>query len=113
MVFTLAEILITLGIIGVSTVMTSRTLVVVHRKTSVEVSLKQFYVNVNQAVKLTARTKGSVRYWRFADANNAASIGTWYNEHFPKSFKTLRTEAYKIDNVNYFMLFLLRFHSLS
>ncbi len=103
--FTLSEVLITVGIIGVIAAMTIPTLVASHRKTAVAASLKKFYVNVNQAVELSARTKGPVRFWKFASANNATSIEAWYNEYFPKYFNTLRTGAYKIDGTNYFTLF--------
>lgn len=49
--FTLAEVLITLAIIGVVTAMTMPTLIQNHQKKSLEVATKKFYSMMSQAVK--------------------------------------------------------------
>ncbi len=48
--FTLAEVLITLGIIGVVAAMTIPTLISNHNKRVVETRLKKFYSSMNQAI---------------------------------------------------------------
>ena len=49
--FTLAEVLITLGIIGVVAAMTLPTLIQNHQKRSLEVATQKFYSTMSQAVK--------------------------------------------------------------
>lgn len=49
--FTLAEVLITLGIIGVVTAITMPTLIQNHQKRSLEVATKKFYSMMSQAVR--------------------------------------------------------------
>lgn len=52
--FTLAEVLITLGIIGVVAAMTIPTLVTNADKKATATKLKVFYSKINQAVKLSS-----------------------------------------------------------
>lgn len=50
--FTLAEVLITLGIIGIVAAMTLPTLIQNHNKKVVETRLMKFYSTMNQAIQL-------------------------------------------------------------
>ena len=50
--FTLAEVLITLGIIGVVAALTIPTLMANHRRQVAETRLEKFYTTINQAVKM-------------------------------------------------------------
>ena len=50
--FTLAEVLITLGIIGIVVALTLPTLIQNHRNQVVETRLKKFYSTINQAITL-------------------------------------------------------------
>lgn len=62
--FTLAEILITLGIIGVIAALTMPALISNHRKTIVETRLKKFYSVMNQAILMTNKEYGGeYSYW--------------------------------------------------
>lgn len=61
--FTLAEVLITLGIIGVVAALTLPTLIQNHRKQVVETRLKHFYSIVNQAVTLSEAVNGDKKGW--------------------------------------------------
>ena len=61
--FTLAEVLITLGIIGVVAALTIPTLMANHRKQVVETSLEKFYSTMNQAIKMAEVDYGDVRQW--------------------------------------------------
>ncbi len=61
--FTLAEVLITLGIIGVVAAMTLPTLIQNYRKHIVETRLAKFYSTINQAIKLAEVEYGDKKVW--------------------------------------------------
>ena len=61
--FTLAEILITLGIIGIIAALTIPNLIYEYRKKSLETGLVRFYSTINQAFKLSAAENGDERQW--------------------------------------------------
>lgn len=72
--FTLAEVLITLGIIGVVAAMTLPTLIQNYRKHEAETKLAKFYSMINQAVKLSEVENGPYTEW------NALGRGCNFNE---------------------------------
>ena len=61
--FTLAEVLITLGVIGVVAAITIPTLVQNHRNHIVETKLKQTYSLVNQALTMSEAINGEKENW--------------------------------------------------
>lgn len=61
--FTLAEVLITLGIIGVVAALTINPLVANYRKQVIEVRLAKFYSTINQALKFAENDYGSMDTW--------------------------------------------------
>ena len=61
--FTLAEVLITLGIIGVVAAMTLPALMANHRKQVVETRLAKFYSVINQAIKMAEVKYEDKIYW--------------------------------------------------
>lgn len=61
--FTLAEVLITLGIIGIVASLTLPGLIQNNSKTTVEAKLKKFYTNINQAIMLSEAKYGDRNYW--------------------------------------------------
>ncbi|MBR1753527.1 type II secretion system protein, partial [bacterium] len=61
--FTLAEVLITLGIIGVVAALAIPTLISNNNKRIVETRLAKFYSNMNQAVELSEVENGSKEKW--------------------------------------------------
>ncbi len=61
--FTLAEALITLGIIGIVAAMTMPALIEKHNKTVVGTRLAKFYSNINQAVRLAEVEYGDKKIW--------------------------------------------------
>ena len=61
--FTLAEVLITLGIIGVVAALTIPTLMANHRKTVVETRLAKFYSSINQAIQMAEADYGDKSQW--------------------------------------------------
>ena len=63
MAFTLAEVLITLGIIGVVAALTLPTLIQNHANKVVETRLMKFYSAINQAITLAEVDYGDRTYW--------------------------------------------------
>lgn len=63
--FTLAEVLVTLGIIGVVAAMTMPVLIQHHRKTEIATSVKKFYTNMSQAILLSEIDNGFSADWLY------------------------------------------------
>lgn len=61
--FTLAEVLITLGVIGVVAAMTMPTLIQNYKKHVVETRLAKFYTTINQAIQMSETVNGDKKYW--------------------------------------------------
>ena len=61
--FTLAEVLVTLGIVGVVAAITIPNLVQNHRKSVIETRLKKFYTSINQAILMAENDYGERIYW--------------------------------------------------
>ena len=68
--FTLAEVLITLGIIGVVAALTMPALIANHKKTVVETRLKKFYSSINQAIKMAEIEYGDKEDWQVKDTDD-------------------------------------------
>ena len=60
---TLAEVLITLGVIGVIAAMTLPTLIQANKNKEVEAKLKKFYSAMNQSIMLSESENGDYKYW--------------------------------------------------
>ena len=71
--FTLAEVLITLGIIGIVAAMTLPAIIEHHQKKVVETRLQKFYTVINQAVKLSAVENGDPLDWDITPDSTYAS----------------------------------------
>ena len=61
--FTLAEVLITLAVIGIVAALTIPNLVQKYKRLVVENKLKKFYVNINQAVQMAEIDYGDKKNW--------------------------------------------------
>lgn len=98
--FTLAEVLITLGIIGIVAAMTMPSLVGKYRQKTVETRLEKFYSVANQAIKLSELKNGPKEYWaRCTDgvqtvSNTTIDCETWYNTYLKDYLKTVRVEHF-------------------
>ena len=64
--FTLAEVLITLGIIGVVAAMTMPSLITNYRKKQTVVQLKKVYSELSQAAQMSVIQNGDMRDWNYA-----------------------------------------------
>ena len=101
--FTLAEVLITLAIIGVVAAMTIPTLISNYKKQLVETRLARFYSMMNQAIKLSEVDNGPVYTWEKlnagyvtdSDGNEDFSqpyVATWFNKYLKPYIKILKVE---------------------
>lgn len=77
--FTLAEVLITLGIIGVVSALTLPVLVQKYRNNVVETKLKKFYSEINQAIQLSEAEYGAKETW-YLDSDAYGMIGDYGDE---------------------------------
>lgn len=91
--FTLAEVLITLGIVGVVSALTLPVLIQSYKKHVVETRLQHFYSIMNQAGKQAELDYGEFQYWdnaTFRDDPNG--MENWWNTYFAPYIKTLKIE---------------------
>ncbi len=88
--FTLAEVLITLAVIGVVAALTIPTLVQNYKKKVVETKLSQFYTMMNQAVKLSEIDNGEQSTW--LPNSGDYSIEEYFNKYFAPYLKVVKTE---------------------
>lgn len=93
--FTLAEVLITLGIIGVVAAMTLPALINGYQKKQMVTQLKKAYSNLYNAVKLSEVKNGSVDYW-----NYQLSAKDFY-EKYLKDYMALSTKKVSTSNITY------------
>ncbi len=87
--FTLAEVLITLGIIGVVAAMTLPSLIQHYKKQVIETRLKKFYSTINQAIIRSEIDNDSRENWNFNDEDK---IG-WVNKYIVPYIKTIKVET--------------------
>jgi prepilin-type N-terminal cleavage/methylation domain-containing protein len=94
--FTLAEVLITLGVIGVVAALTLPTVISNYNKKVVETRLAKFYSSFNQAIKMSEADNESCKYWSYGDINNhrdLATIESWWNKYMNDYFPSVSTST--------------------
>lgn len=72
--FTLAEVLITLGIIGVVAAMTMPSLIQSYKERETVSRVKKFYSMINQALLLAINENGPVDEWDFTEIDQETGI---------------------------------------
>ena len=101
--FTLAEVLITLGIIGVVAAMTIPTLVSSYKKKIVETRLVKVYSTFNQAIKMSEAENGPLTTWDTIDETSEwvdgvgavigeSNISDWFDKYLAPYIKVLKVE---------------------
>ena len=111
--FTLAEVLITLGVIGVISAMTIPVVIQGYRKQEATSKLKKFYSTMAQAVQLAEEEQGvKSRQWNdFAYSYDSEHYQqgiddayTYWNKYLAKYVQTLKVEkgTYDKENDDYF-----------
>ncbi len=99
--FTLAEVLITLGIIGVVAAMTLPTLIQNYKRHETSARLKKFYSMMSQAIKLSEAQNGEIEYWERKDnianedpeaqgVQNYDEMVRYWNKYYAPYIKTLK-----------------------
>ena len=94
--FTLAEVLITLGIIGVVAALTLPSLITNYRKQVIETRLSKFYTTMNQAVLNSQIENGDFRDWELSSEKNL------YDDYLKKYLKTVKVK--KLNSRQYIYL---------
>ena len=84
--FTLAEVLITLGIIGVVAAITMPTLITKYKKIETANKLKQTYSILYQAVRMSENDNGNVDEWSWTNEGSQAHI-EWVNKYIAPYLK--------------------------
>ncbi len=84
--FTLPEVLITLGIIGVVAALTMPSLVANYQKKATAIKVKKFYTNFNQAIKLSEIENGDFKYWTYNNSNEL------YDNYLAKYLKVVQVQ---------------------
>lgn len=106
--FTLAEVLITLAVVGVVAAMTIPTLISNYKKHTIETKLKRFYSTMNQAIKLSEIDNGSILNWEWLEYDNIEdeTLGNYrktknglefYNKYLGPYLRTLKVEKSETD----------------
>ena len=97
--FSLAEVLITIGIIGIVAAITIPSIITKFKRQSAEVKLKKFYSVMNQAIQMSIAEHGDIYIdnENREDSNNSDYITTWYKEYLTKYIKTIKSEKIGID----------------
>ena len=99
--FTLAEVLITLGIIGVVAALTLPSVIQNYKNHSVEAKLKKFYSAFNQAVERSMAENGDVDVWyedlptfyHDSDSGQSKSEGLeWFNKYIGKYMQIVEVD---------------------
>ena len=88
--FTLAEVLITLGVIGVVAAVTMPTLVKNYQKKETVSRLKRAYSEIQQVIKMSELEHGEINSWGVASTATAEEHRKYLDENFIKYFKPLK-----------------------
>lgn len=83
--FTLAEVLITLGIIGIVAAMTLPTLIGKYQKKQTVTQLKKAYTEISQLLKMSELDNGSMEYWDYTMSGQ-----DFYNLYIKPYIKNVR-----------------------
>lgn len=85
----MAEVLITLGIIGVVAALTIPSLIEKHQKQVVAAKVKKAYTVFSQALKLSEVENGPVEYWDYGTWDSVSNTKRFVNTYIAPYFTTL------------------------
>ncbi len=80
--FTLAEVLITLGIIGIVAAVTMPTLIQHHQKQVTVTKLKKVYSELTQTLQKAENEHGMMETWDFSGFETALDTGKYFGENY-------------------------------
>ncbi len=108
--FTLAEVLITLGIIGVVAALTLPSIISKYKKQVIATRLEQFASIYQQAIRMAEIEHGETIYWEGFEPYNADAMLASYNKYLGKYintidvYKTAKGVAFELSNGSGFHL---------
>jgi type II secretory pathway pseudopilin PulG len=85
--FTLADLLITLGIIGIVAALTLPSLIQHYKKQEASTRLKKFYSSILQARMLSENENGSIDNWETPTYTGAEATKKWFLQYFAPYMK--------------------------
>ena len=106
--FTLAEVLITLGIIGIVAAMTLPTLIINHRKQVTVNKVKKFYTVMSQATNSAIAEYGSMEDWQgFTTTRNGEEMQNWFDTYLKPYLKVIDEFVKTDEETGYSTLFVV------
>lgn len=96
--FTLAEILITLGIIGIVAALILPTVIANYQKKKAATQLKKSYTRLAEAIRLSELQNGDKEYWIYA-----LNGENFFNTYLSK-FMTIKKVTIKDSNLTYYLI---------
>ena len=86
---TLAEMMLTISIIGVIAVLVLPPVISHNKQQETANKLKKFYANINQAVRLSEIENGKCSTWRYPASKENDSVLAFYKQYFAKYTKAV------------------------
>lgn len=106
--FTLAEVLITLGIIGIVAAMTLPTMIMNHRKQVTVNKVKKFYTVMSQATNSAIAEYGSMEDWQgFTTTRNGEEMQNWFDTYLKPYLKVIDEFVKTDEETGYSTLFVV------
>lgn len=100
--FTLAEVLITLGIIGIVAAMTMPALITKHRRQVAETKLQKFYSVINNAMKMIEADYGEITEITTSNGSDTSNFSKeFYEKYFTPYMSNVKVSKFKKSNKNY------------
>ena len=98
--FTLAEVLITLAIIGIVAALTIPSLITKYKKTVTVNKLKKFYSVMSNATNLAIAEYGPMENWDgFSSARNPEEVKNWFHKYL-KPYVKIIDESIEMDEIS-------------
>ncbi len=97
--FTLAEVLITLGIIGIVAAMTLPVLIENHQKRVVETRLQKFYIVFNSALRASVAENGDMSTWTFPTSYYDREGADVFFETYLKKYLVYKKTKSSVDTI--------------
>lgn len=101
--FTLAEILIAIGVIGIVSAITIPTLTQVYRRRVVETKLQKFYSMINQAVKMSEIDNGDKESWNWDLTSDEYTAEYFYNNYLKNYISVLDVKKFSNHHIRVFL----------
>ena len=99
--FTLAEILVTLGIIGIVISMTLPPIILNYKRHIIETRLAKFYSIMNQALLRSVEEHGDIPFKTFETNDNSEYLIKWYDEYIIKYISTIEKKELNPTYIKY------------